>query len=149
VPPISILGITYPPGANAVQFTSGSWHAIVDTGSQTPADLRFVLRGEVEPAARIGGEGFAPVRTAVAFRPNPFRSGISIELALARPGTARLRIHDVTGRLVREIAAGRVAAGVHALRWDGRDGDGAPLAASPAQAASRSLETALAGAGRL
>jgi flagellar hook assembly protein FlgD len=33
-------------------------------------------------------------------------------------------MHDVRGRLVRVLADRRLAAGVHALAWDGRDDSG-------------------------
>jgi flagellar hook assembly protein FlgD len=35
-------------------------------------------------------------------------------------------VHDVTGRMVRELLGGRLTPGVHALSWDGRDDKGAP-----------------------
>ncbi len=129
VPPISIPGATHPPGANAVQFTSGSWHPVVDAGNQTPDDFKFVLRGETGTPAGISAGASAPARTAVMFRPNPFRAGVAIELALARPGETSLRLYDIAGRLARELVAGRLPEGSHAVRWDGRDGDGTPLPA--------------------
>ena len=38
--------------------------------------------------------------------------------------TVRVRVHDVAGRLVREIGPVQVPAGKHALTWDGRDSRG-------------------------
>lgn len=57
--------------------------------------------------------------------PNPSRSGLRrLEFALVRPGRAQLEIFDVAGRRVRLVAAGRFAAGVSAVDWDGCREDG-------------------------
>jgi len=40
-----------------------------------------------------------------------------------------VKIHSVEGRLVREIDAGRRDAGLHKVRWDGKDTGGHPVAA--------------------
>jgi hypothetical protein len=128
VPPVSILGATHPPGANAVQFSGGSWHPVVDGGSQTPDDFKFVLRGQVETTGTADGVP-EPGHIAVAFRPNPFGPDVRIHLALVRPGAVSLRLYDVAGRLRRVLVDGRLPAGTRTLRWDGRDDAGAPLAA--------------------
>jgi hypothetical protein len=52
--------------------------------------------------------------------PNPFSAKTRLRFDLSRPGDARLDIYDPAGRLVRTLFAGRRAAGVHALYWDGR-----------------------------
>jgi flagellar hook assembly protein FlgD len=38
-------------------------------------------------------------------------------------------VHDLRGAPVRVLHGGSLAAGVHALRWDGRDGRGREVAA--------------------
>ncbi|MDD5719918.1 MAG: FlgD immunoglobulin-like domain containing protein, partial [Candidatus Krumholzibacteria bacterium] len=38
-------------------------------------------------------------------------------------------VFDARGRLVRELASGRWAAGEHHVHWDGRAADGQPAAA--------------------
>ncbi len=58
--------------------------------------------------------------------PNPFREGISFRLG-AVIADGRLSIHDVSGRVVREFAAGSAAEDGQ-LRWDGRDSEGRPVA---------------------
>jgi hypothetical protein len=61
-------------------------------------------------------------------RPNP-ASGISwIPYSLAQEGSISLHVYDVTGRVVRTLIDGRVAAGNHYAVWDGRDDAGAPVA---------------------
>ncbi len=40
----------------------------------------------------------------------------------------RLSIHDVTGRVVRDLEAHELAAGKHEIAWDGRNGAGGEAA---------------------
>lgn len=76
------------------------------------------------------GGGTPPVATMLAQNvPNPFNPRTTIRFALAREGDARLRIFDGRGRLVRTLAAGRLAAGSHEAVWDGTDEAGRPVAA--------------------
>jgi len=59
-----------------------------------------------------------------AITPNPSGALSTIRFALAAEGPARLRLYDAGGRLVRELASGRLPAGEHVAAWDGRDGAG-------------------------
>ena len=43
---------------------------------------------------------------------------------MGRPGSARLAIYDVSGRLVRTLVDRHLDVGRHEYRWDGRDGRG-------------------------
>ncbi|MCB1185210.1 hypothetical protein KDM41_17455 [bacterium] len=60
--------------------------------------------------------------------PNPFNPRTEIRFELAAPGRVGVRVYDVMGRLVRELAAAEYPAGRHAVVWDGRDRQGAPAA---------------------
>ena len=64
-------------------------------------------------------------RAAVVERvaPNPFRSQTDVVLRLARPALVDVRIYDVAGRVVRSLQS-QIAAGTHAISWDGRRDDG-------------------------
>jgi len=57
-------------------------------------------------------------------RPNPFSGSTAITYSLDSRCSVDLRIYDVTGRLIRELARGEEEAGVHSTFWDGRDQDG-------------------------
>jgi hypothetical protein len=61
--------------------------------------------------------------------PCPFQGSAAIRFETAAPGTARVQILDVTGRLRRTLRAGQLAAGLHEVIWDGRDDRGAELPA--------------------
>jgi len=56
--------------------------------------------------------------------PNPFCSRAAIRLSIAEPGRVRLRIVDVQGRVVRELADRDMSSGSCDLTWDGRDDGG-------------------------
>ncbi len=60
--------------------------------------------------------------------PNPFTSGISISFGLPQSAHVSLVVCDVSGRTVRTLEDSEVAAGVHSVRWDGRDDHGTPVA---------------------
>jgi len=60
--------------------------------------------------------------------PNPFGPSTVIELALPVNARATLRVYDVTGRLVKTVVDQAFPAGIHPVRWDGRDSDGQRVA---------------------
>jgi flagellar hook assembly protein FlgD len=49
--------------------------------------------------------------------------------ALPRRSEVTVHVYDVGGRRVRALLAGSLEAGTHTVRWDGRDEDGARVAA--------------------
>jgi len=59
--------------------------------------------------------------------PNPFNPSTEIRFSLPRAGTAELAVYDLFGRRVRTLVQGELAAGPHAVRWDGRDEAGERL----------------------
>lgn len=56
--------------------------------------------------------------------PNPAHGPSAVRFALARPGQVRVAMHDVSGRVVRTLVDGALAAGAHAVTWDLRGDDG-------------------------
>jgi len=61
----------------------------------------------------------ADIRLVAA--PNPFLGGSSIGFTLARADDVTLGVYDLSGRAVRVLQRGRLAAGVHQMQWNGRD----------------------------
>jgi photosystem II stability/assembly factor-like uncharacterized protein len=83
-------------------------------------DLGSVVAAE--PLAQTGVVLHAPA-------PNPVASGnVALHVTLSAPTRIRLRIYDVTGRLVADVADGVRGAGDHGFVWDGRDTGGARAA---------------------
>ncbi|NNF05804.1 MAG: T9SS type A sorting domain-containing protein [Candidatus Eisenbacteria bacterium] len=56
--------------------------------------------------------------------PNPFRSETKIGFSLTEPSPVKITVHDLSGRLVRELANDRFEEGAYELTWDGRNANG-------------------------
>lgn len=81
-------------------------------------------------AAGVPVASSAPLLQVLGNHPNPFNPSTIIAFHLQQPATVDLRIYDLSGRLVRELAEGEhVAAGRHERSWDGLDAHGRVLAA--------------------
>jgi hypothetical protein len=83
---------------------------------------------ESEPDSREGvqslGSGWTYVTRLRGCTPNPFARGTSVNYDLAQYGPVDLTVHDVSGRLVRQLESGPRQRGIHTVRWDGTDGRG-------------------------
>jgi hypothetical protein len=76
----------------------------------------------------VDGPG-APQELALAASPNPARGDVGIRMSLPRESDVALELFDVQGRVVRTLARGRMPAGEHPFKWDGRDENGAAVGA--------------------
>ncbi|HEU4928708.1 MAG TPA: FlgD immunoglobulin-like domain containing protein [Candidatus Krumholzibacteria bacterium] len=86
----------------------------------------------VEVPIHLSGSGgpAMPDRLALLGNiPNPFNPSTTIRFSVpAGPQQSyRLRVYDVRGAFVRELASGRIGGGTHEARWDGRDRNGSPV----------------------
>ncbi len=61
-------------------------------------------------------------------QPNPFRTHLAIRYSLAADGPVSLTVHDVTGRVVRQLCGSSVKRGAYSVTWDGADVRGRSLA---------------------
>ncbi len=68
------------------------------------------------------------VTSIVWSAPNPFTPGTSLHFTMQEAGRVRLAVYDVSGRVVRRLLEGDVAAGRHETSWDGTDGEGRAVA---------------------
>ena len=92
----------------------------------------FVFLNQGVPATAIAAETTAkPTAFSLgANYPNPFNPATTIPFAVpAEAGDVDLTIYNVLGQPVRQVWNGPLAAGEHRLTWDGRDGQGQPVAA--------------------
>jgi hypothetical protein len=76
---------------------------------------------EETEAARAG------IRLRAAY-PNPFHAEATIAFELPRSVVGSVSVYDVHGRRVRELQQGLLPAGVHRVRWNGRNEAGQPVA---------------------
>ena len=93
-------------GAGTLEVRGGFWAA--------PGATATAIAGLVEPALPLAyhlGLG----------APNPFRARTALRFALPRPAHARVRVFDVSGRLVSTLVDERLEAGRHESVWDGHD----------------------------
>jgi hypothetical protein len=90
----------------AYRLTGGYWAMPAITSTDAPSPLL--------PAA------FA-IRAA---RPNPFRRGTSLELALPEPSRVRVELFGIAGERVVTLVDGVQSAGTYPIAWDGRDAAG-------------------------
>jgi len=61
----------------------------------------------------------------VNLRNNPLTSGVAlIHFGIAKDDKVSIKVYDVTGREVRELADRQFKAGEYTLRWDGSDNSG-------------------------
>ncbi len=103
--------------------------AVNDSGwiAATAVDASGAQRAVVlVPAPPVLAVGDGPARgaLAVATWPNPARAGVDVRFALARGGPAKVEVFDVRGRRIAALGDADFGAGVHELRWDGRDASG-------------------------
>lgn len=69
-----------------------------------------------------------PASGALRAWPNPFNPRVTFSFTLASAQTAEFAIYDLAGRRVAVLADGTLAAGPHAVVWDGADTTGRALA---------------------
>ncbi len=83
----------------------------------------LVLGGENRPAAEEPDLA-SPLVAGMTAAPNPFNPQTEIRFTLPAGGDVKLTIFDVRGRAVRTLVSGTLAAGAHAIVWNGRNDAG-------------------------
>jgi hypothetical protein len=78
---------------------------------------------DVPSAPTVAGARLMPAR------PNPFSHQVMIPLELTTESAVRLDIYDASGRLVRTLRDGSIAAGTENVIWDGKDSGSKPVRA--------------------
>jgi hypothetical protein len=91
-------------------------------------------QGDVFSFLGVNGVGGAPLAPAGAFSlfqnaPNPFDQGTTLQYQLAGPAAVSLKVYNIAGQLVRTLMDSRQGAGMHAVRWNGRNDAGQKLSA--------------------
>ena len=131
-------------------YTGSAWHNFGAAGSGLPA-LNLRVQAEVTGAGQptsVASGSVQPQKLALFQNyPNPFNPETQIRFDLPTAGPVQLRIYDMLGRVVRTLVNQRLQAGVHVMRWDGRDQNGRPVASgiyfyeliTPSQTLSRKM----------
>ena len=77
----------------------------------------------------VAADPLAPcLKPSLSSQPNPFRSSVKISCDPGKDaGPYSLRVFNLRGQMLREFPLA-AKSGVQHLEWDGRDGQGKPLA---------------------
>ncbi len=122
-PMASLIGYTIEPSFDVSSTSYAYYHVTTSDHADNESDAASI-EGSLLASPEDGvPTAFALSRTG----PNPFRQRTSLTIALPKPTKVRLVLHDVGGRVVRTLADGAYAAGVHAIAWDARDDAGRPV----------------------
>ena len=103
----------------AGQITGTSYWALI--GFWQPEGQTGVREQAYSPSGAFVTHLYAP-------QPNPFRTHLAIRYSLATEGLVTLRVHDLTGRVVRTLCASGMKRGVYSITWNGTDDRGRELA---------------------
>jgi hypothetical protein len=104
--------------------------AVLKTASRTFLLNGTVSRIEEKPVSLLLSWGNTVPTDYVLDQnyPNPFNPSTSIRYGLPERARVTIRVFDLLGREVRELADGVEEAGYHSVEWDGTDGYCAPVA---------------------
>ncbi len=117
--------MTTEPGTIQLRFRFGSDGAVSQEGWFID-DVHLRSWGET---SGIEIEAPLALRPALgANRPNPFPATTRLSLHMPEAAEARVAILDATGRVVKTLLEGHLAAGQHHLEWNGRNDAGQPVA---------------------
>ncbi|MCA9752973.1 MAG: S8 family serine peptidase [Gemmatimonadetes bacterium] len=109
----------------------GTWTLIVQDFGTVIHRERYRVEAFALNGGPVRAEGVMdaarPRITSVG--PNPSRGGTDVSFSLPQRGPVRVRVYDVTGRLVRTVADEVREAGRSEVRWDGKTDGGANAAA--------------------
>ena len=120
-----MVGTAYKCGATAGQTAAG-----FITGSNYWALIGYWLpEGQVGVREQACSPNQGPLVTHLYSPfPTPVVRSVTVRYSLAAEGRVTLRVHDLTGRVVRTLAAGVVRPGRYSLNWSGTDDRGRELA---------------------
>ncbi len=120
--------------------SDGDSHPNAAANAATGPAFAAALIGASEALSGATGAGDLPAvpNLRLGSHPNPFNPLTTVTFALEVPVRARLAIHDLAGALVAVLAEGELAAGEHAVPWNGRRADGS---ASPSGVYVACLQT--------
>lgn len=89
--------------------------------------LEHVRLNEGQVAVQLANNGKPEVPTTYVLYPNfpnPFNPATTIPYGLPVPGRVVVVVYNLSGQKVRELVSGLKDAGMHAVRWDGKDDGG-------------------------
>ncbi len=118
-------GNVYVAGETSSSNFPRSYHAADDTLTQTHSGWLdgFVSKfnyDDIQNEVQSGGNKPSEFHM-VSIHPNPFNPSTTIEFSLPEPGKIKLTVYSITGQKIYGMQTGRLPAGAHQLRWNGKD----------------------------
>ncbi|NIR71235.1 MAG: T9SS type A sorting domain-containing protein [Phycisphaerae bacterium] len=116
--------LSAPAAAQVTSLESGEWR-VLDSETGLPVsdwdrgDLVHARADEVIPGAFVLEQNY----------PNPFNPSTTISYQLPKAEKVSIIIYDLLGRQVRELVNENQEAGVHSVKWDGKNQAGQTVAA--------------------
>ena len=130
------------PGPTGTYLLAGYYDPFYETSTSGRAVLYETAPDLLVSGARADGvsapRGTGPLLTLGIVSANPGSAGFLARLRLARAADVVVDVVDASGRRVRAIGGGRLSAGGHDLRWDGRTAGGGRAASGIYFLAARS-----------
>ncbi|MFH1502753.1 MAG: M1 family aminopeptidase [Candidatus Eisenbacteria bacterium] len=108
------------------EWSQDFFFAVNDPPSDVNLDPgNWILKYLTQSSTGVNGEASS---VALHVPTNPTGADARLSYSIPAAGHVDLRVYDVSGRLVRTLVNGGVAAGVHGVTWDGVSSDGARAA---------------------
>lgn len=128
-------GVVYDPEGDGIALSSLGVHEHWDNAADKRYSGNLGLAGGIElvtpqiltAVEEEYGQGTLPLQLELASYPNPFNASTHFSFVLPGEGPTELRICDALGRQVVLLSRGRLAAGRHAVVWEGLDSRGQPV----------------------
>ena len=117
--PLAVPGTVVEAGGRYLQYRA-------ELSSSAP-EASPLLR-EVAVRRALAAAPPAAAGLALAAQPNPANPRVRLSFDLPRAGRVSLVVVDLRGRVVRRLSDGELAAGPHAVAWDGTDDTGRAVA---------------------
>lgn len=130
----------YDPQTNMISTAGPMLNARTNFGAVADSTTIYAIGGyngdPAQPLAAVEyyrqsttGIGDDPVTTPATFLqikgyPNPFNGQITLSVSPREPGNYLVNIYDLSGRMIRNVFAGRLSNGQQDLRWDATDNNG-------------------------
>jgi len=131
--PLHVQGRDLVLGWDVSRDADGAWELRTDAGWMAISGRGRISLGDALPSRRLAlRQVAARVPTVFGLQrsyPNPFNATTLIEYALPQEAEVSLLVYDVLGQQVRMLVSGNVTAGVHTVRWDGRNNAGRSVGA--------------------
>jgi hypothetical protein len=103
-------------GGGAIAYAEGTGYFYILKGNNTPEFYQYVPTGYPSLLAAddpnvMAGSGLSPSSFTLCLSPNPFTNATRVSYSLPKAGNVRLKLYDISGKLVATLRSGYSPAG--------------------------------------